>query len=142
MGGDTSNMRHWEYISTNTDGIPVDVSRRKPESRQLTKERDADTIANYSNPSWVLGWTPAMAPLILGGPRAVVSGRSMTISVQAAAVPDAAYEWLENGSPIRGATQPTLTRDNARASDAARYTVRVSNASGTVTSARAAAAID
>jgi len=36
----------------------VDVSQRKPESRQLTKERDADIIANYSSPAYVLGWAP------------------------------------------------------------------------------------
>ena len=59
MGGDTANMHYWEYHSTNLgDGKPVDVSQRKPESKQLTKERDADTIANYSNPAYVLGWTP------------------------------------------------------------------------------------
>jgi pectin methylesterase-like acyl-CoA thioesterase len=59
MGGDTANMHYWEYNSTNlSDGKPVDVSQRKPESRQLTKERDAETIANYSNPAYVLGWTP------------------------------------------------------------------------------------
>ena len=59
MGGDTTNMHYWEYHSTNlSDGKPVDVSQRKPESRQLTKERDAETIANYSNPAYILGWTP------------------------------------------------------------------------------------
>ena len=59
MGGDTANMHYWEYNSTNlSDGKPVDVSQRKPESRQLTKERDAETIANYSNPAYILGWTP------------------------------------------------------------------------------------
>jgi pectin methylesterase-like acyl-CoA thioesterase len=59
MGGDTANMHYWEYNSTNLgDGKPVDVSQRKAESRQLTKERDAEIIANYSNPAYVLGWTP------------------------------------------------------------------------------------
>jgi len=65
MGGDTANMHYWEYNSTNlSDGTPVDVSRRKPESRQLTKERDADLIANYSNPAYVLGWTPNVGTLL------------------------------------------------------------------------------
>jgi pectin methylesterase-like acyl-CoA thioesterase len=63
MGGDTANMHYWEYNSTNlSDGTPVDVSQRKPESKQLTKERDAETIANYSTPAYVLGWTPSMTP--------------------------------------------------------------------------------
>ena len=58
-------MRYWEFNSTNlSDGTPVDVSQRKAESKQLTKERDAETIANYSNPAYVLGWTPAMSVLV------------------------------------------------------------------------------
>jgi hypothetical protein len=142
MGGDTANMHYWEHNSTNlSDGTPVDVSQRKPESRQLTKERDADTIANYSNPAYVLGWTPAMAPLVLGPPAAVMTGQSMTIGVKVAAVPDAVYQWMENDTPIRGATQSTLTRAGVTPADASRYTVRVSNASGSATSAGAVVTI-
>jgi pectinesterase len=139
MGGDTAHMHYWEYNSTNLgDGTRVDVSRRKPQSRQLTRERDADTIRNYSSPGYVLGWTPAMAPLVLGPPEAVMTGtQSMTISVKVAAVPDATYQWLENGLPLRGATAPTLTRANTKPADAGRYSVRVSNASGSTTSPRA-----
>jgi hypothetical protein len=140
MGGDTGQMRYWEYNSTNLrDGSPVDVSRRKPESKQLTMPGDAGTIANYRNPSWVLGWTPAMAPLLLGRPQAAMSAGTMTIGVQVAAVPDPTYQWLENGKPISGATDRTLVRAGARPSDASRYSVRVSNASGSVTSAAAIA---
>ncbi|MEV4779885.1 pectinesterase family protein [Burkholderia sp. LMU1-1-1.1] len=59
IGGDASNVRFWEYNSRNVDGTPVDVSKRHPASRQLTMERDAELIKNYSNPSWVLGgWAP------------------------------------------------------------------------------------
>jgi pectinesterase len=147
MGGDTANMRYWEYNSTNLgDGTPVDVSRRKAESRQLTRERDAATIANYSKPAYVLGWTPAMAPLILGPPEAVTTGtgQSMTISVRVAAVPDATYQWLENGTPIPGATASTMTiitGANAKPAEAPRYTVRVSNASGSAISSRAVVVI-
>jgi pectin methylesterase-like acyl-CoA thioesterase len=140
MGGDTANMHYWEYNSTNlSDGKPTDVSQRKAESKQLTMDKDAETIANYSNPAYVLGWTPAMAPVILGPPEAVMSeaSRSMTLSVNVAAIPDASYQWLDNGVPIQGATAPTLTIANAKGADASRYGVRVSNASGSSTSARA-----
>ena len=129
---------YWEYNSTNlSDGTPVDVSQRKPESKQLTKERDAETIANYSNPAYVLGWTPSMAPVILGPPEAVMSGPSMTIAVKVAAVPEATFQWLKDGTPIRGATAATITRTGVQPSDASRYTVKVSNASGSATSAQA-----
>jgi pectin methylesterase-like acyl-CoA thioesterase len=59
IGGDASNVRFWEYNSRNVDGTPIDVSKRHPASRQLTIERDAELIKNYSTPSWVLGgWAP------------------------------------------------------------------------------------
>jgi pectinesterase len=72
VGPDTSNIHYWEYNSTNiSDGKPVDVSRRLPASRQLTKEKDAEIIANYSNPAFVLGgWSPSIAPLVLPHPPA------------------------------------------------------------------------
>ena len=64
IGGDASNVRYWEYNSTNlSDRKPVDVGRRHPASRQLTMEKDAKIIADYRNPAYVLGgWTPKMAP--------------------------------------------------------------------------------
>ncbi len=64
VGPDTSNIHYWEYNSTNiSDGKPVDISRRHPASRQLNKDKDAEIIANYSNPAYVLGgWTPSMPP--------------------------------------------------------------------------------
>jgi Immunoglobulin I-set domain len=88
----------------------------------------------------VLGWTPVMAPLILGPPEAVMTGeggQSMTIRVNVAAVPGADYQWLENGRPIRGATEQTLTRTKVKPAELSRYTVRVRNASGSATSSAA-----
>lgn len=55
VGGDTSQLRFWEYNSRNVDGTPVDISQRHPASRQLSMERDAEAIRNYSDPAWVLG---------------------------------------------------------------------------------------
>jgi hypothetical protein len=57
--GDTDHMRLWEYGSTDMEGKPLDVSKRHPASRQLTTEKDAEAIANYSKPTFVLGgWDP------------------------------------------------------------------------------------
>jgi len=132
MGGDTANMHYWEYNSRSvTDGKPVDVSQRKPESKQLTMERDAATIANYSNPAYVLGWNPMMAPIILKDPESAATriGQSATLSVTATAVPDPTYQWFKNDRPIGGAVGNTLD-----VSDAGRYSVSVTNAAGTVRS--------
>ncbi len=144
MGGDATNIHYWEYNSRNLrDGTPVDVSQRKPQSRQLTNETDAETIAKYSRPAYVLGWTPAMAPVILGPPEAVMTGigQLMMIGVKVAALPDATYQWLDRGVPIDGATAATLTRASAKPADASRYTVEVSNASGTARSSPAVVVI-
>ncbi len=140
--GDASNLHYWEYNSTNlSDGRPADVSRRHPASRQLSKEEDGGIIAKYQDPSYVLGgWTPKMAPLILSQPQStqVRPGQAVTFRIQAAAVPDANYQWLKNGKPIQGATDAALALSNVRSSDAGIYSVRVSNASGSITSGKAA----
>jgi pectinesterase len=56
---ETSHIHFWEFNSTGADGHPVDVTARHPVSKQLTQPRDAQIIANYSDPAFVLGgWTP------------------------------------------------------------------------------------
>jgi len=138
VGPDTSNIHYWEYNSTNiSDGKPVDVTRRHPASRQLTKDKDARIIADYSNPAYVLGeWSPSMGPLILSQPAAVITtaGQTATFSVKAEAIPTATCQWFKNGKAISGATDAMLKIENVRASDAATYTVTVTNGSGHVTS--------
>jgi hypothetical protein len=58
---DTSHLHLWEFNSTDLDGRPIDVTQRHPVSKQLALPKDAETIANYSNPSFVLdGWTPIL----------------------------------------------------------------------------------
>ncbi len=54
LEGDTSKARLWEYNSRNTNGTPIDVSKRHPVSRQLDKEKDAEWIEKYQNPFYIL----------------------------------------------------------------------------------------
>jgi pectin methylesterase-like acyl-CoA thioesterase len=56
------SVHFWEFNSHDPDGKPVDTSKRLPASRQLKQPEDAQIIANYSNPTWVLGdnWTPKL----------------------------------------------------------------------------------
>ncbi len=59
LDDDTSHLHLWEFNSTDLDGHPIDTSQRHPVSKQLVMPQDAQTIANYSNPAFVLGgWTP------------------------------------------------------------------------------------
>jgi hypothetical protein len=142
VGGDTSNVHYWEYNSTSiSDGKPVDMSQRRPLSRQLTKEKDAEIIANYSDPTYVLGgWTPSMAPLILSQPAAVTTavGQTAIFNVKVAAIPTATYQWFKYGTAIGGATDATLRIENVREGDAAIYSVTIKNSSGSVESGAAA----
>jgi pectinesterase len=141
IGGDTSNVHFWEYNSTNLgDGKPIDASQRHPAARQLTMEKDAANIANYSDPSYVLGgWIPKMAPLILTQPQSVAmkTGQTVELLFKVAAVPEASCQWYKNGKPISGATGETLILKNIAAADAAVYTATAKNRSGSITSNKA-----
>lgn len=56
---DTTHLHLWEFNSTDLEGHPIDTSQRHPVSKQLTQPQDAKTVADYSNPAFVLGgWTP------------------------------------------------------------------------------------
>jgi pectinesterase len=58
---DTTHIHFWEFNSTDLDGHPIDITQRHPVSKQLAQPQDAQTIANYSNPAFVLnGWTPVV----------------------------------------------------------------------------------
>jgi hypothetical protein len=119
----------------------VDDRARHPVSKRLDKDRDAQTIARYSDPAWVLdGWSPAMAPVILRPPAPVTAAawRPVIFTVGVAAIPAATYQWFRNGVAIPGATGKTLALEAVRPADAGRYTVTVTNASGTTTSRPAA----
>ena len=61
IDGDTAHIHFWEFHSTDADGHPIDATERHPVSKQLTEPRDAETIANYSDPAFVLGgWAPVV----------------------------------------------------------------------------------
>jgi pectinesterase len=55
------HLHFWEFASTDMEGHPIDTTQRLPVSRQLATPQDAKTIADYSNPAFVLGWTPKLA---------------------------------------------------------------------------------
>ena len=59
------DVHFWEFNSHTADGQPVDASKRLAISKQLTQDKDAETIKNYSDPKWVLGgdWDPHTAPI-------------------------------------------------------------------------------
>ncbi|MFI5336099.1 MAG: MBG domain-containing protein [Opitutales bacterium] len=69
---------------------------------------------------------PVSEPVFLTSP--------VTFSVTVASIIPVSYVWLKNDVPIPGATASTYTISSAQASDAANYSVVVSNAAGSITS--------
>jgi hypothetical protein len=62
---------------------------------------------------------------------------SVTFSVVASTTTTLSYQWRKNGSSISGATLSSYTIASVQTTDAATYTVKVTNARGSVTSAGA-----
>jgi len=64
-GADAPDVHFWEFNSHDATGAAIDTSQRLAMSRQLKHPDDDDTIANYSNPTFVLGndWNPRSAPI-------------------------------------------------------------------------------
>jgi pectin methylesterase-like acyl-CoA thioesterase len=61
IDAEPAHIHLWEFHSTDAEGHPIDVTERHPASKQLTEPGDAETIANYSDPAFVLGgWTPVV----------------------------------------------------------------------------------
>ena len=78
----------------------------------------------------------AVAPVVSTQPTSQTAslGGTLTLSVVATGTAPVSYQWSRGGVIIAGATSATLALTNLQASDAAAYTVAVSNAGGTVTS--------
>jgi hypothetical protein len=58
---DSSQVRFMEFNTRDMQGRPIDMSKRHPIVKQLTLSRDAETIANYRKPEFVLGgWQPVV----------------------------------------------------------------------------------
>ena len=86
------------------------------------------------------GPAPApLAPSIVTAPASLtaVQGTSASFAVVATGTGPLAYQWLKNGSPITGAQSNTLVLPSVTQTDAGTYSVTVTNAQGSVTSAGA-----
>jgi pectin methylesterase-like acyl-CoA thioesterase/lysophospholipase L1-like esterase len=165
MGGpegsetDAANTHFWEFNSHDPSGKPVDASFRLPGSRQLTEPKDGAVIAQYRDPSYVLGgWNPLSAPLFASTASAAQtdapSGVHITlqpaetlallgtratleVSAQATSGGRVLYRWFKNGQPIPGASSNVLRLDRVEWADAGVYTAVASNDAGKTTSAPA-----
>jgi len=136
----TANLRFWEYQSADTNGNPVNTSSRVAWSMEIDGNLATNGVQNVSN--WFSGWTPALAPNIIGQPQnlSVAGGAVAQFSVSATGIPAPTYQWLFNGNPV-GANSPVYAIAAANANNAGIYKVIVSNPSGAVTSLSASLAV-
>ncbi len=86
--------------------------------------------------------TPTIPSIITPPSNTTVAvNQSATLSVVASGSPAPSYQWSRNGTAIVGATSASLAITNAGAADVASYTVTLTNANGSVTSAAVALAV-
>ena len=92
--------------------------------------------STFSSPAVV---TVIISPSISLQPvsQSVNIGSSLTLSVTATGTTPLSYQWLKNGGEIPRATASSFSIVSAQGSDGGSYTVRVSNAAGSVLSSAA-----
>jgi hypothetical protein len=97
------------------------------------------TDAAGSTPSAEATLTVLTAPIFTRHPTNAFAalGSNVTFSVMATSTTPVRYQWLHNGEPISGATNPTLTLVNVQLTDAGTYAAVATDGYGSATSAPA-----
>lgn len=132
--GLASSFNFWQYQNTELTGVaPVTYA-----NVVTLTGGDPRLLAAQDAVVWLNGWTPQLAPNILTQPasQSVLQGQPASFTVVATGVPEASYQWLQNGTnaPFPSANSATLSIPSAQPADAAIYSVIVSNTAGAVTS--------
>jgi hypothetical protein len=127
----------WQYSNTDLLGDPVTFS-----NLVTLTNGDPRLIAATNVATWLNGWVPQLAPNIVTNPvgQTVSAGGNITLVSYATGIPDPAYQWLKNGTPIPGANAAVYNIPSAMRTNAGSYSVVASNATGSVTSAVAVVA--
>lgn len=137
------------------DGSPISGATSSSLSIASASASDAGTyrvvVSNGGGSATSLGATlsvssqpPSQVPPSITtepSPESVHAGDDVTLSVAAASLTAATYQWFKDGVAIPGADSATLDLGKASASMAGKYSVAVTNASGTTTSSVASVAV-
>jgi hypothetical protein len=101
--------------------------------------RSSDSGGNMATSAPVAITINPAAPAITTQPQSqsVTAGANVTFSVSVSGSAPFTYQWRKSGTNIAGATSPTLSLNNVQPLQAGSYSVVVTNAAGTVTSANA-----
>jgi hypothetical protein len=126
----------WQYSNTDLAGNPISF----PGLQTIGVTNGDPRLLAATNPViWFSGWSPQMAPNILGQPvgQTVGAGQPASFTVSATGIPDPMYQWVKDGSNLVGQTSALLTIASASGLDIGTYSVIVSNVVGGVTSSNA-----
>ncbi len=96
-----------------------------------------------STPATLTVVAPTIAPTISAAPAnlTVLAGAKSTLTVTPSGTAPFTYQWFRDGTALPGATTATLTLDATLPTDAAAYSVRITNSAGSVTSPAATLAV-
>jgi pectate lyase len=129
------------YVSSGPNSITLPPATFVPPYDYPLDPADSvpDTVAQWSGVGvlTVEGVPPAPSAPVLTVPPAsqsVEPGQDVSFFVLPDGTWPFAYQWLKDGVPIAGATEPALSLQDVEVSAAGEYTVQVSNAAGSVTS--------
>jgi len=103
----------------------------------ITASQAGDANRNAAaNVSQTFSVSAAPPPTISQQPQSqtAATGTTVTFAVTPAGTGPFTYQWKKNGTALAGQTAATLTLTNVQTTDAAGYTVQVTNASGTTLS--------
>ena len=94
--------------------------------------------------STIAGFIITDQPVVTMPPRSVLAapGDTVTLSPMVIGVPPLAYQWLQNGVAVPGATNASLTLNKITAAGGGNYTLAVTNLYGSVTSPTATITVD
>ncbi|HOK76896.1 MAG TPA: CARDB domain-containing protein, partial [Verrucomicrobiota bacterium] len=132
-----ANLIFQDKLDGNDPGTRVLASTGDYHIRVFDKDPSTDT-GTYSFELW------SESPLIGRSPQSLTAyiGRDVALSVLAESRLPMQYQWKFNSADIPGATQPVLILRSVSLSDAGVYSVRVSNAVGSVESEPAVLTVD
>ncbi|MBI4664436.1 MAG: immunoglobulin domain-containing protein [Verrucomicrobia bacterium] len=138
-----SGEKRWEFSFPHPSNNPNAVRWLAEGTRESAIIYD-NGLADRSNLPRLIKVGPLLPVKIIAQPASQTApmGGSVTFKVTATGMPEPAYQWRFKGVAISGATGPTLTINNAQSANGGAYTVIVSNASGSVTSAAATLTIE
>lgn len=115
------------------------VSASDAGSYDVVVSNTAGSVTSSAATLTVTTASGAVAPTITTQPlsQSVAVGGSVSLTVAASGTAPLSYQWSKDGAAIANATAATYTVASATTASAGSYTVRISNAAGSVTSSPA-----